>query len=299
MASSSCRTRGTLPCTCRCAFTKVDDNGLVLSGPPLAEGSPAEYPGSLVRLRPARVLTIPWEQRGDERYRAFFEDVDEKYAEEGGVLERHLFRNRTLGKSWFLPIRLRGAIELTEALTYRFEGLNLENTLRITRGRVSACECAFRMVEILTIDYEVPVLDARNSLFRRIQAARGVTRLEYCTVLDQTLSEELQASDCLFMGILRRHHHPLLPPSQGCLRYCRLMPGQNTTGLPTFRCTSAPVYLVAGGFGERGCGVLHPATPAAVRFGAEDGGELGAYHTRRYTLREKAVWQTNLRIFCR
>ncbi len=269
--------------------TEVDDNGLVLNGPPPPAGSPGEFSSSLVRLQPARVLAMPWDQRGNERYRAFFEDADEKSAEPGGPVESHLFRNKTLGKRWFMPIRVRGVIELNEALTYRFEGLHLENTLRITQGRVSAFECALRMVEILTIDYKAPVLAARNTLFRRIQAARGVTRLEYCTVLDQTLSEELQSSDCIFLGILRCHHHPLLPPSEGCLRYCRLMPGQNTTGLPTFRCNSAPVSMYASDFGERGCGVLHPATSISVRFGAEDGGELGAYHGRRYTLREKAV----------
>ena len=42
-------------------------------------------------------------------------------------------------------------------------------------------------------------------------------------------------------------------------------------------------------FGERGCGVLHPATPAAIRQGAEDGGEMGAYHGDYLTLLAEAL----------
>jgi hypothetical protein len=35
--------------------------------------------------------------------------------------------------------------------------------------------------------------------------------------------------------------------------------------------------------------VLHHATPPSIRFGAEDGGEMGAYHDRRYALAVEAV----------
>ena len=42
-------------------------------------------------------------------------------------------------------------------------------------------------------------------------------------------------------------------------------------------------------YSERGCGVLHPATPAAVRHGAEDGGEMGAYHGDYLSLLAEAV----------
>ena len=42
-------------------------------------------------------------------------------------------------------------------------------------------------------------------------------------------------------------------------------------------------------FGKAGCGVLHPATHRRIRLGAEDGGELGAYHHQRHVLRELAA----------
>ena len=42
-------------------------------------------------------------------------------------------------------------------------------------------------------------------------------------------------------------------------------------------------------FGEPGYAVLHPATPEAIRFGAEDGGEMGGYHSWHYCLLLAAV----------
>ena len=42
-------------------------------------------------------------------------------------------------------------------------------------------------------------------------------------------------------------------------------------------------------FGEPGYGVLDPVTPDAIRFGAEDGGEMGACHHKYYSLKAEAV----------
>ena len=44
-------------------------------------------------------------------------------------------------------------------------------------------------------------------------------------------------------------------------------------------------------FGDRSCGVLHPATPAAIRHGAEDGGEMGAFHGDYLSVLAEAVVQ--------
>jgi hypothetical protein len=52
--------------------------------------------------------------------------------------------------------------------------------------------------------------------------------------------------------------------------------------------TEVPVFY-SSEFGAAGAGVLHPATPASIREGAEDGGELGAYHHQRLSLRWEAV----------
>jgi hypothetical protein len=42
-------------------------------------------------------------------------------------------------------------------------------------------------------------------------------------------------------------------------------------------------------FGKRSCGVLHPAAPESIRFGAEDGGEMGACHRWSYSLLMSSV----------
>lgn len=42
-------------------------------------------------------------------------------------------------------------------------------------------------------------------------------------------------------------------------------------------------------YGEPGYGVLDPVTSDAIRFGAEDGGEMGAYHHKYYSLKAEAV----------
>lgn len=47
--------------------------------------------------------------------------------------------------------------------------------------------------------------------------------------------------------------------------------------------------LLSTVWGRLGCGVLAPDAPESLRSGAEDGGELGAYHHRRYVLRERAI----------
>jgi len=87
-----------------------------------------------------------------------------------------------------------------------------------------------------------------------------------------------------------------------CIRFSRIPPGLSAPGLLAFRnCDERPVFhsfeFDEGGaavrriarFGEPGCAVLHPATPESVRFGAEDGGEMGAHHGWRYSLLVAAV----------
>ena len=49
-----------------------------------------------------------------------------------------------------------------------------------------------------------------------------------------------------------------------------------------------PLFLNKN-FGQPGCAVLHPASNSVTRQGAEDGGEMGAYHHRHFVLREQAV----------
>jgi hypothetical protein len=140
-----------------------------------------------------------------------------------------------------------------------------------------------------------PVVSATDSLFETVSAA-GLVRLVYCTVLAKTSADALQASDCVFADEVA------LPPSaSGCVRYSRaaadvassVQQHGNTAVEPVFlelpACASGDPTLQVPAWGRPGCGVLDVATPASIRFGAEDGGEMGAYHAFALWLEDQAV----------
>ncbi|MCF6324883.1 MAG: phage tail protein [Gammaproteobacteria bacterium] len=224
---------------------------------------------------------------------AFLELID--VIEEGNLT---IYRNKTCGTDNFVPVNISRVIKLGQVAdgvgdadfhTWRFEGVNLLHTLEADSGRVELIDCAARKVEVHSIDYEQPVITAHSCLIKNIQAARGVTQLEYCTVLDTTLSEVVRASDCIFLGRIRKHHLPSAPPDSGCVRYSRVIKSQAQGGMRLSHVTRSRVEMFSLLFAERGCGVLHPATPQAVRHGAEDGGEMGAYHDFYLSLLAEAV----------
>lgn len=159
---------------------------------------------------------------------------------------------------------------------------------------------AFETVQAATADAEVPVIRAENCLFDSIDAPNGLVRLEACTVMREIRCRRLLASDCLFAGRLTITDRQDDPPS--CVRYSRLPSGR--LALPRDQrpfCTSArPIFFEVGscgpgglgtrpGIGDPGYGTLHPAAPEAIRLGAEDGGEMGAFHRRSRTLARAAL----------
>jgi hypothetical protein len=217
--------------------------------------------------------------------------------EKGGITT---FRNKTFGTEGFVPVKVRKPIALgqepsgvgdADFHTWRFEGLILENRLELDSGRVELRDCAARRVEVHSIDYDNPVITARNCLIRTVQAARGVSFLEYCTVLGATLTEIIQASDCIFLGLIRKDHATDDPPESGCVRYSSVTKTQAVGGMRFHEVTREPPVMFSTEFGRRGCGVLHPAAPSAVRHGAEDGCEMGAFHGDYLSLLAEAVVQ--------
>jgi hypothetical protein len=194
----------------------------------------------------------------------------------------------------------KGDRTLDEKKEHLLEDLIIDGTLTVKAGRVRLRRCAIRALEVdvpaATMDE--PVVDARECLFEKMDV-QGLARLEYCTVLGNCKTGRLQASDCLFAGELELD--PGLVKYPHCIRFSRIPPGVLTTLLTHRNTTEKPVFHAfefdEGGevvrrtarFGEPGCAVLHPATPEAVRFGAEDGGEMGAHHGWRYSLLLAAV----------
>jgi len=211
---------------------------------------------------------------------------------------RTTYRNKSYGSDDFVPVNINRVIKLGQTSsgvgdadfhTWRFEGLNLLNTLEVDAGRVELVDCAARKVEVHSIDEEKPVISAKDCLFKQVQAARGLSLLEYCTVLDSTLTEVLKASDCIFLGLIRKDHVPTAPPDSGCVRYSRIRKNQDKGGMRMAHNTTNIPHFFEEKFGERGCAVLHPATPESIRYGAEDGAEMGAYHSLYLSLLAEAV----------
>jgi hypothetical protein len=143
------------------------------------------------------------------------------------------------------------------------------------------------------------VLEAKSALFGAVTVDVGLARLEFCTVLGAASFGPVQASDCLFTGTLAGGGSSGGLTRADCVRYSRVPPALLAAaspggGLAVTTCTGAPPVFFERDFaraaaGHPGGGVLHPATPAAVCAGAEDGGELGAYHEARHCLGRQAL----------
>ena len=86
------------------------------------------------------------------------------------------------------------AVELPAGPAWRID-VNDERKERSSRlyllEGVSRPEAA-RIAEELHADLDGPVLTADNCLFKRVQAAKGLARLQYCTVLTTTIAAAAQ-----------------------------------------------------------------------------------------------------------
>lgn len=201
--------------------------------------------------------------------------------------ERTLFRNRSLDEGPFVPVVIRMRVKLEQVPSgtgpvdppvWRFEGIVFSHTVEVDSGRLELDRCAVLAAEVHSTDLEGPVLTADNCLFKRVQAAKGLVRLQYCTVLTTTIAESLQASDCILSGLIRKDHDPATLPGEGCVRFSTLLPEQPCGELTFYDHHKLRAVFFSVTFGQPGCGVLHPATPVEIAKGAEDGGEMGAYH---------------------
>ncbi len=197
------------------------------------------------------------------------------------------------------PLRIRGVIELHTPAHYEFENIHFDNRVEIGEATVRLEGCAARHFHVESAVAAEPALQARHCLFNRVEVPRGRLVLEYCTVLRDLLAEHLDCSDSILLAPPRKDRGDEDVPRSGCIRYTALAPipesARIADGLPSSLRftdgTNPPVrpLLVSERFGEPGCGVLHPACDARIRFGAEDGGELGAYHGQRHVQRSVAT----------
>jgi hypothetical protein len=236
----------------------------------------------------------------------------------GGELGRfHAGRDRVAVVDAAVP-----PLALDPASTYVLADIVLPTGLEVTQGTLRLARAA---VSELCLD-PAPTspaaeraLIAESSVLGRVAVLAGAAQLEYCTVIGEIGVDELYASDCVFAGAVRAapgacDGTPSSPPpavdapAAGCIRYSRvpselsaLVDASATSlGLPHGTITHASPVFWSTDFAADlsspapcasvvGVGVLHPATPEAVRAGAEDGGELGAYHEEHHCLGRAAV----------
>ena len=212
--------------------------------------------------------------------------------------KRTVLRNRSLDQEVFRPVVIRLRVKLgqiesgtgpADPSVWRFEGIVFSHTVEADSGRLEFDRCAILAAEVHSSDLEQPVLTADNCLFKRVQAAKGLVRLQYCTVLTTTIAQALQASDSIFQGVIRKDHDGTSLPGEGCIRYSAIPSQQQPGALHMHRVQTRPAVFQSLDFGQPGCGVLHPATVAEIANGAEDGGEMGAFHHRYLVASQQAV----------
>lgn len=214
------------------------------------------------------------------------------------------------------PVRISGdftgggALTLPTAGGYPLADVIFEGRVEVASGTMELLRSAVAELEINSAAVvaspgaETPVLDAVDCLFDTVTAANALVRMEYCSVMQSANCKRLQASDCIFVGPITDAAGGA--PESGCIRYSRVPPDYTTAGSDLFAGTttntrqstifarfdfcggSAPEYRIAA-FGETGYAVLDPHTADAIRFGAEDGGEMGVGHHRFYSLKMEAV----------
>jgi hypothetical protein len=196
----------------------------------------------------------------------------------------------------------------------------LDGTLRIKSGGVRLVRCAIReivveateMVDTTGRSTGKPVLSATDCLFETVTSA-GLAELTFTTVLAGFAAPRVWASDSLFAGAFTvpKPSEPWHKDSHGvydgapesAIRYCRVPPAVLTADLVdagagqpkkrldfrAFRSVADLPFFSSSAFAVPGSGVLLPLSGPAIEAGAEDGGELGAYHHRGHAVHARAV----------
>jgi hypothetical protein len=193
-------------------------------------------------------------------------------------------------------IEVDGDVTVKAGGTVRIRDLLFLGTLTVEAGARVVMERAAARRLVLPAGTDEPSISAHDCLFGEIAGSDGFALLEYVTVLGDADLKRLWASDCLFAGRIPPLDCDPDAPEFSCVRFSRvpddpvigdcpaLTAHPNTTATPVFIAAYDPVTCAIGipGYGAPGCGVLDLVTPSAIAAGAEDGGEMGAYHHRHH-----------------
>jgi hypothetical protein len=115
-----------------------------------------------------------------------------------------------------------------------------------------------------------------------IDMATTAVSLEHVTVVGDTLAPALMASNAILFGQVT-----LGDAANSCFRYTRYP--QEVTGVRLFRCTTLLPIFSSFQFGHPAYLGLNVNTPAALRRGGEEGGEMGVWYAAGIPWREQNV----------
>ena len=164
--------------------------------------------------------------------------------------------------------------EFTNGGEHLIEDHHVKGTLVVSAGRLTLRRCTVETLDISVSSPDEIVLEAEDCLFDTLLAGAGAVRLESCTVMDKLTVLKIDAANCLF------NNGSISTPLTGAIRYSRI-PTSSITGVTLTQCTTEAPLFFSDSLGAPVRGVLRPDTPQPILFGAEDGGELGAYHRGR------------------
>lgn len=162
-------------------------------------------------------------------------------------------------------------------------------------------ECAVASIK-LDENGSKPTVEANNCLIGKIIASTGFAQLIFCTVLGEVHIKQLWASECIFSD---KKFTVTCDSKKTCVRYSSLRDLSDLTDCSSdFSANNIQAdanfirlyfkdedgcTLRSAKFGEPGCGVLNLTTSISIREGAEDNGEMGAYHYLYYNAQLRVV----------
>jgi hypothetical protein len=201
-----------------------------------------------------------------------------------GRLNREILSDGTIqlqnNSSEFIVIT--NAISITAGAKVAFKRLVFSNTVMLTRGSVTFTRCAVSQFAF-GVSSNDRRLNATSTLFGSVTGGIGFAQLEYVTILDVwSANAKINASEVIFPDVFDGKRIE-------CARYSSL-PAIALADVANHKActTSGPLYR-SSIFGQAGAGVLAQDTDLALLKGAEDGGEIGAYHDWRYAAQRDAL----------
>jgi hypothetical protein len=198
-------------------------------------------------------------------------------------LRRLKLRHCTLAPEWFWRAEPPGALDSAPAAYLEISARGIQATIEncvLPALRVGADGVRVHLRNCI-IDAGAENKFALSNL--NADGPAGAWRLENCTVIGKTALDALElASNCIFFGesmfVQRRQ--------EGCLRFSWLPSNAQTRTPRRYRCLPAETGGNAGirpqftslRWGDPAYAQLSGRCPAAIRAGADDGAELGAFH---------------------